>query len=149
MHTWWFGSPSRRRGPSRGTPVDVSFSILMLPVAVARSNEGDELRPSATRVLVFAGASHGVRHAETDRRSDPHFVGRRVRIGSGMVMTDETCFEHTLRNYIAIILGHAELLQKEMPANDPRLEDLREIYKAATAAAALVNTPRSPRRDRT
>ena len=59
-------------------------------------------------------------------------------------MADQTDFEHALKNYIAIILGYSDLLLEEMPADDPRIDDLREIHKAATAAAALINGARSP-----
>jgi signal transduction histidine kinase len=58
-------------------------------------------------------------------------------------MADQSEFEHALKNYIAIILGYADLLLEEMPADDPRIDDMREIHKAATAAAALLNSARS------
>jgi signal transduction histidine kinase len=60
-----------------------------------------------------------------------------------IAVTDETHVEHALKNYLAIILGYADLLLEEMPADDPRVADLREIRNAATAATALVNSPRS------
>jgi hypothetical protein len=58
-------------------------------------------------------------------------------------MAERGNLEHALKNYIAIVLGYADLLLEEMPADDPRLEDMREIHKAATAAAALLNGARS------
>jgi hypothetical protein len=59
-------------------------------------------------------------------------------------MTDDTDFEHALKNYIGIILGYAELLLEDMPPGSPHLEDVREIQKAAAAAAALVNRTERP-----
>ncbi len=61
----------------------------------------------------------------------------------GDPVTDETEFEHDFKNYLAIILGYAELLLDEMSADDPRVEDLTEIHKAATAAVALLNSHRA------
>lgn len=55
-------------------------------------------------------------------------------------VADEGDFEHTLKNYIAIILGYADLLVEDMAPDDPRLPDVREIHKAATAAVALLNS---------
>lgn len=65
-----------------------------------------------------------------------------TRIGSGRVVTDDADFEHGLKNYMAIILGFADLLLDDTPAHDPRAADLREIHKAATAATALLNSRR-------
>ena len=55
-------------------------------------------------------------------------------------VADEEDFEHALKNYIAIILGYADLLLEEMAPDDPRLADLREIHKVATAAVTLLNS---------
>jgi hypothetical protein len=63
-------------------------------------------------------------------------------------VTDETEFEHELKNHLAIILGYADLLLEEMSADDWRVEDLTEIHKAATAAVALLNSHRGPNRER-
>ena len=63
-------------------------------------------------------------------------------------MTDDTEFVHEFKNYLSIILGYADLLLEEMPADDPRIEDLTEIHKAATAAVALLNSHRGPDRER-
>ena len=54
-------------------------------------------------------------------------------------MSDKNEFEHELKNFLAIILGYADLLIEEMPADDPRMEDLSEIHKAASAAVTLLN----------
>jgi hypothetical protein len=55
-------------------------------------------------------------------------------------VADEGDFEHALKNYIAIILGYADLLVDDMAPDDPRLPDLLEIHKAATGAVALLNS---------
>jgi hypothetical protein len=59
-----------------------------------------------------------------------------------ITVSDPTEFEHALKNYIAIILGYADLMLEDMPPDDPRLPDLREIHKAATAAVTLLNSHR-------
>ena len=59
-------------------------------------------------------------------------------------MTDESDYEHALKNYIGIILGYAELLLEDLPAGDPHRDDVREIQKAAAAAAALVSRTGRP-----
>jgi hypothetical protein len=46
--------------------------------------------------------------------------------------------EHALRNYLAIVLGYAELLLRDAAADDPRRDDFEEIYKAASAAVRLI-----------
>ena len=55
-----------------------------------------------------------------------------------MAMDRPRELEHALKNYLAIILGFAELLLHDAAPDDPRLADLREIHKAATAAVDLV-----------
>lgn len=45
-------------------------------------------------------------------------------------------FVHDMRNYLSIVVGYANLLLDEMPADDPRRGDLDEIRKAAGAALA-------------
>ena len=47
--------------------------------------------------------------------------------------------EHTLKNYLAIILGFSELLLQDAAPDDPRREDLEEIHKAASAAVEIVS----------
>jgi hypothetical protein len=49
--------------------------------------------------------------------------------------------EHALKNYLAIILGFAEILVAEAGDGDPHREDLLEIHRAALAAAKLVSRP--------
>lgn len=52
---------------------------------------------------------------------------------------DERDKEHALKNYLAIILGYAELLDQATPESDGRREDVVEIHKAALAAARLLD----------
>jgi hypothetical protein len=59
-----------------------------------------------------------------------------------ITVSDPTEFEHALKNYIAIILGYADLMLEDMAADDPRLPDVREIHKAATAAVTLLSSHR-------
>jgi hypothetical protein len=54
-------------------------------------------------------------------------------------MTDPRELEHTLKNYLAIILGFSELLVQGAAPDDPRLQDFREIHNAAVAAVRLVH----------
>jgi len=53
-------------------------------------------------------------------------------------MTDANGLQHTLTNYLAIILGFSELLLQDAAPDDPRRADLEEIHKAATAALQIV-----------
>jgi signal transduction histidine kinase len=53
-------------------------------------------------------------------------------------MTYANGLQHTLTNYLAIILGFSELLLQDLAVDDPRRPDLEEIHKAATAALELV-----------
>jgi signal transduction histidine kinase len=45
-------------------------------------------------------------------------------------------FAHDMKNCLGIVLGYANLLLDEMPADDPRRSDLDEIRKAGDAALA-------------
>jgi hypothetical protein len=53
-------------------------------------------------------------------------------------MTHANPLQHTLTNYLAIILGFSELLIQDLAAGDPHRADLEEIQKAATAALQIV-----------
>jgi two-component system, cell cycle sensor histidine kinase and response regulator CckA len=44
---------------------------------------------------------------------------------------------HDLNNMLVTILGFSELLAQEMGADDPRVDDVREIHEAATRSADL------------
>jgi hypothetical protein len=45
-------------------------------------------------------------------------------------------FVHDMKNYLGIVLGYANLLLDDMPADDPRRGDLDKIRKAGDAAIA-------------
>ena len=62
----------------------------------------------------------------------------------GDPLSDKNEFEHELKNILAIILGYADLLIEEMPADDPRMEALSARHKAASAAVTLLNNHRGP-----
>ena len=53
-------------------------------------------------------------------------------------MTDANPLQHTLTNYLAIILGFSELLIQDLAAGDPHRADLEEIHRAAAAALQIV-----------
>ena len=44
---------------------------------------------------------------------------------------------HRFQNLMAIVIGYANLLEEEFPADDPKRADVAEIRLAATAASAL------------
>lgn len=54
-------------------------------------------------------------------------------------MKDDTEFEHSLKNYIAIVLGYSDLLIADMAEDDPRRDDVTEIHKAAMSALKLID----------
>ena len=47
-------------------------------------------------------------------------------------------FVHDMKNYLGIIIGFANLLLDDMPADDPRRADVDEIRKAGDGALALL-----------
>jgi hypothetical protein len=57
-------------------------------------------------------------------------------------MADESDFDHTLKNQLAIILGYTDLLLADSSPGDARFEDLEEIHKAASHALALFDRRR-------
>ena len=48
---------------------------------------------------------------------------------------------HALSNQLAVILGFAELVLADTPADDPRRESLIEIRDAAVEAAKIIGNP--------
>ena len=54
-------------------------------------------------------------------------------------MTADRKFVHDMKNQIGIVIGYANLLLDEMPADDPRRGDLEEIRKAGETALSLIN----------
>lgn len=59
-------------------------------------------------------------------------------------MTDPRERDHALKNYLAILIGYAELLLEESGPDDPRRGDFEEIHRAATAAVKLVSVREDP-----
>lgn len=55
-------------------------------------------------------------------------------------MSNGGSVQHTLMNYLAIILGFSELLLQDLPVNDQHRADVEEIHKAAKAALQLVSS---------
>jgi hypothetical protein len=53
--------------------------------------------------------------------------------------------DHTLKNYLAIVVGYSELLLQESADDDPRRADFEEIYRAASEAVKLLSS--RPERD--
>lgn len=49
--------------------------------------------------------------------------------------------EHRLRNYLAIVLGYANLLLEDLPAEDPKRQDVLEIQQATERAIELLRRP--------
>ena len=58
-------------------------------------------------------------------------------------MSDRT-FVHDMKNYLGIVIGYANLLLEDMPADDPRRADVDEIRRAGNAALARLETLASP-----
>jgi two-component system cell cycle sensor histidine kinase/response regulator CckA len=44
---------------------------------------------------------------------------------------------HDFNNLLTVILGHAQMMQRDLPAGDPMREDLEEVNKAGQRATAL------------
>ena len=61
-------------------------------------------------------------------------------------MTTRT-FAHDMKNLLGIIIGYANLLLDEMPADDPRRADIDEIRKAGESALVLVEKTKEPAPD--
>ena len=53
-------------------------------------------------------------------------------------MTADRKFVHDMKNQIGIVIGYANLLLDEMPADDARRGDLEEIRKAGETALRLI-----------
>ena len=59
-------------------------------------------------------------------------------------MSTEPDFEHRMKNYLAIIVGYANLLKEDMPGEHPMQADVDEILKAARDATALLESRSGP-----
>lgn len=53
-------------------------------------------------------------------------------------MSAQQPFVHDMRNMLGIVIGYANLLLDELPADDTRRADVEEIRKAGEAALALL-----------
>ena len=51
---------------------------------------------------------------------------------------DRKCV-HDMKNMLGIVIGYANLLLDEMPADDPRRPDVDEIRKAGESAVTLLD----------
>lgn len=47
--------------------------------------------------------------------------------------------EHTLKNYLAVIVGYCDLLLGETPPEDPRHADLADMQRAAKSALSILD----------
>ena len=56
----------------------------------------------------------------------------------------DRAFVHDMKNYLGIVIGYANLLLEDMPADDARRADVDEIRKAGNAALARLDMLTSP-----
>ena len=49
-------------------------------------------------------------------------------------------FVHDMKNMLGIVIGYSNLLFDEIPAGDPKREDIDEIRRAGEGALALLNS---------
>lgn len=54
-------------------------------------------------------------------------------------MTEDRKFVHDMKNMLGIVIGYSNLLIEEIPAGDPKREDVDEIRRAGESALALLN----------
>lgn len=54
-------------------------------------------------------------------------------------MNDDRKFVHDMKNMLGIVIGYANLLLDEIPAEDPKRTDIDEIRKAGENALALLD----------
>ena len=54
-------------------------------------------------------------------------------------MNDDRKFVHDMKNMLGIVIGYANLLLNEIPADDPKRADVDEIRKAGESAIALLD----------
>lgn len=52
--------------------------------------------------------------------------------------------QHTLKNYLSVVLGYCDFLLRETSADDPRHGDLLELQGAAKAALTMIDPERAP-----
>lgn len=53
-------------------------------------------------------------------------------------MSSQRAFVHDMKNMLGIVIGYANLLLDELPADDTRRADVEEIRKAGEGALALL-----------
>ena len=49
-------------------------------------------------------------------------------------------FVHDMKNMLGIVIGYSNLLIDEIPAGDPKRDDVDEIRRAGEGALALLNS---------
>lgn len=54
-------------------------------------------------------------------------------------MTADRKFIHDMKNMLGIVIGYSNLLIDEIPADDPKRDDVDEIRRAGESALALLN----------
>ena len=59
-------------------------------------------------------------------------------------MTADRKFVHDMKNQLGIVIGYANLLLDDMPADDPRRGDVDEIRKAGESALRLLEDGSAP-----
>ena len=55
-------------------------------------------------------------------------------------MTTDRKFVHDMKNMLGIVIGYSTLLFDEIPAGDPKRDDVDEIRRAGEGALALLNS---------
>ena len=53
-------------------------------------------------------------------------------------MTADRKFVHDMKNMLGIVIGYSNLLFDEIPAGDPKRDDIDEIRRAGESALALL-----------
>ena len=53
-------------------------------------------------------------------------------------MSTDRKFVHDMKNMLGIVIGYSNLLFDEIPAGDPKRDDIDEIRKAGESALALL-----------
>lgn len=55
-------------------------------------------------------------------------------------MIPDRKFVHDMKNMLGIVIGYSNLLFDEIPAGDPKRDDVDEIRRAGESALALLNS---------
>ena len=59
-------------------------------------------------------------------------------------MITDRKFIHDMKNMLGIVIGYSNLLFDEIPAGDPKRDDVDEIRRAGESALALLNSFADP-----